>query len=128
MIRSFRVLLTVWYVGCFAVLFALLMAGLYGVLSRALTSRLDESLLSQAATASALFQDEMEETQNDPAKSAKEAVTNMRLRAAKVAVLDGARVLAASGPLDAAAAALRLAAGAKESAYSIPGARAAACR
>jgi hypothetical protein len=61
MIKSFRVRLTVWYVGCFAVLFALLTAGLYGVLSRALTSRLDESLLSQAATASALFQDEMGE-------------------------------------------------------------------
>jgi heavy metal sensor kinase len=127
MIRSFRLRLTVWYVGCFAALFALLTAGLYGVLSRALTSRLDESLLSQAATASALFQDEMEETRNDPAKSAEEAVTNMRLRAGKVAVLDGARVLAASGPFDAVAAA-RLSGGAKESAYSIPGARAAVCR
>jgi heavy metal sensor kinase len=127
MIRSFRVRLTVWYVGCFAALFALLTAGLYGVLSRALTSRLDESLLSQAATASALFQDEMEETRNDPAKSATEAVTNMRLRAGKVAVLDGARVLAASGPFDAVAA-VRQAGGAKESAYPIPGARAAVCR
>src|ERR1700685_1981461 len=127
MIRSFRVRLTVWYVGCFAALFALWAAGLYGVLSRALTSRLDESLLSQAATASALFQDEMEETQNDPAKSATEAVSNMRLRAGKVAVLDGARVLAASRPFDAVAA-VRLSGGARESAYSIPGARAAACR
>ena len=76
MIRSFRMRLTIWYVGCFAALFALLTAGLYGVLSRALTSRLDESLLSQAATASALFQDEMEETRNDPAKSATEAVSS----------------------------------------------------
>jgi heavy metal sensor kinase len=127
MIKSFRVRLTVWYVGCFAVLFALLTAGLYGVLSRALTSRLDESLLSQAATASALFQDEMGETQNDPAKSAEEAVSNMRLRAGKVAVLDGARALSASGPFDAAAA-VRLSGGAKESAYAIPGARAAVYR
>jgi two-component system OmpR family sensor kinase len=139
MIRSFRVRLTVWYVGCFAALFALLTAGLYGVLSRALTSRLDESLLSQAATASALFQDEMGETQNDPVKSATEAVSNMRLRAGKAAVLDGARVLAASGPFDAAGAVRlaagarlsaggRLSAGARESAYSIPGARAAVYR
>jgi len=133
MIRSFRLRLTVWYVGCFAALFALLTAGLYGVLSRALTSRLDESLLSQAATASALFQDEMEETQNDPARSATEAVSNMRLRAGKVAVLDGARVLAASGPFDAAAAVRQMSAGARlagarESAYSIPGARAAVYR
>src|SRR5580692_4311033 len=127
MIRSFRVRLTVWYVGCFAALFALLTVGLYGVLSRALTSRLDESLLSQAATASALFQDEMEETQNDPAKSAEGAVANMRLRAGKVALLDAARVLAASGPFDAVAAA-RPAGSAKELAYSIPGARASVYR
>lgn len=124
MIRSFRLRLTVWYVGCFAVLFMLLAAGLYGVLSRALTSRLDESLLSQAATASSLFQDEMSESNNDADKSAEEAVTNMRLRAGKVALLDGARVLAASRPFDAIAAAQR-AGGAKESAYSITGARAA---
>jgi two-component system OmpR family sensor kinase len=124
MIRSFRLRLTAWYVGCFAALFMLLAAGLYGVLSRALTSRLDESLLSQAATASSLFQDEMEESKNDADKSAQEAVTNMRLRAGKVALLDGARVLAASRPFDAFAAAQR-AGGAKESAYSIPGARAA---
>ena len=127
MIRSFRLRLTVWYVGCFAALFALLTAGLYGVISTALTSRLDESLLSQAATASALFQDEMGETQNDSAKSATEAVSNMRLRAARVAVLDGVRVLALSGPFDAVGA-VRLARGAKELAYSIPGARAAVYR
>src|ERR1700685_3189778 len=124
MIRSFRLRLTAWYVGCFAVLFMLLAAGLYGVLSRALTSRLDESLLSQAATASSLFQDEMEESKNDADKSAEEAVTNMRLGAGKVALLDGARMLAASRPFDAFAAAQR-AGRAKETAYSIPGARAA---
>src|SRR5580658_2827005 len=124
MIRSFRLRLTAWYVGCFAALFMLLAAGLYGVLSRALTSRLDESLLSQAATASSLFQDEMSESNNDADKSAQEAVTNMRLRAGKVALLDGARLLAASRPFDALAAA-RLAGGANESAYPIAGARAA---
>jgi two-component system OmpR family sensor kinase len=127
MIKSFRVRLTLWYVGCFAALFTLLMAGLYGVLSRALTSRLDESLLSQSATAAALFQDEMGETQNDATKSAGEAVTNMRLGASKAAVLDGARVLAASRPFDAAAA-VRAGGGEKEAAYAIPGERAAVCR
>src|SRR5580698_6164299 len=124
MIRSFRLRLTAWYVGCFAVLFTLLAGGLYGVLSRAVTSRLDESLLSQAATASSLFQDEMAESNNDADKSAQEAVTNMRLRAGKVALLDGARALAASRPFDAFAAAQQ-ATGGNESAYSIPGARAA---
>src|ERR1700678_3695522 len=120
MIRSFRLRLTAWYVGCFAVLFMLPAAGLYGVLSRALTSRMDESLLSQAATGSSLFQDEMTESNNDADKSAQEAVTNMRLRAGKVAVLDGARLLAASRPFDASAA-VRLAPGSNESAYSDPG-------
>ena len=67
-------------------------------------------------------------TQNDPVKSAQEAVTNMRLRAGKVAVLDGGKALAASGPFDAVAASRQMSAGAKESAYSIPGARAAVDR
>ncbi len=127
MIRSFRLRLTAWYVGCFAALFMLLAAGLYGVLSRALTSRLDESLLSQTATAAALFQDEMEESKNDSAKSAAEAVSHMHLGAAKIALLDGAHVMGSSGTFDAAEVA-RLAGGADASAYSIPGARAAVYR
>ncbi len=127
MIRSFRLRLTAWYVGCFAILFTLLAAMLYGVLSRSLTGRLDESLLSQAATASALFQDEMEETKGDREKSAGEAVSDMRLRAAKAALLEGTRVLAASAPFDATGAA-RMAGAAQESAFSIPGARAASHR
>jgi heavy metal sensor kinase len=127
MIRSFRLRLTAWYVGCFAVLFTLLAAGLYGVLSRALTSRLDESLLSQTATVAALFEDEMEETQNDRAKSAAESVSNMHLRAGKIALLDGAQVMGASGPFDAAAVA-RVAGDAKESSYSVFGSRAAVYR
>src|SRR6185312_17018339 len=105
MIKSLRLRLTIWYVGCFAVLFMALAAGLYGVLSRALTSRLDETLLSQTATVAALFQDEMVEMNYDAVASATDAVSDMRLRGSKVAVLDGARVLAYSGAFEAVAAA-----------------------
>jgi two-component system OmpR family sensor kinase len=127
MIRSFRLRLTAWYVGCFAILFTLLAGGLYGVLARALTNSLDESLLSQTATAAALFQDEMEESKGDPIKSAMEVVANMRLRAAKIAILDGTGVMAASGNFDAVGAA-RNAGGGKEASYSIPGSRVATDR
>jgi heavy metal sensor kinase len=102
-VKTFRLRLTLWYLGCFAVLFSALTAGLYGVLSRAMVGRLDESLVSQAATAAALFQDEMEESHGDVAVSAHEVVSNMRLQVSKVAILAGARPLAASGPFDAAA-------------------------
>src|SRR5215469_1070599 len=100
MVKTFRLRLTLWYLGCFALLFSLLTAGLCGVLSRAMVGRLDESLVSQAATAAALFQDEMEETHGDVAASAHEAVSNMRLSVSKVAILANARLVAASAPFD----------------------------
>ena len=93
MIRSFRLRLTLWYLGCFAVLFSLLTAGLYGVLSRALIARLDEGLVSQAATAISLFQDEMEENKGDVPQSAHDVVANMRLRASKVALVEGGKFI-----------------------------------
>lgn len=104
-VKTFRMRLTLWYLGCFALLFFLLTAGLYGVLSRALIGRLDETLVSQAATAASLFQDEMDESHGDVPMSAGEAVTNMRLTLSMVALVDGAepRPLAASAPFDAAA-------------------------
>lgn len=122
MIKTFRLRLTLWYLGCFALLFSVLTAGLYGVLSRAMTGRLDESLVSQAATAAALLQDEMEETHNDVEASAHEAVTNMRLRVSKVAILQGGKVLASSGPFDTAAIARRAGAAA-ESSFEFDGTR-----
>ena len=39
MIRTFRLRLTLWYLACFALLFSVLTAALYGVLSRALIGR-----------------------------------------------------------------------------------------
>jgi two-component system OmpR family sensor kinase len=132
MIRSFRLRLTAWYVGCFAVLFTLLAAGLYGVLSRALTSRLDESLRSETATAAALFLDEMDEMKGDRLKAAAEAISNMRLGAGRIALLDVGHIdavglLGASAPFDARQAAQR-APQAMQSAYPMSGARAAAYR
>jgi heavy metal sensor kinase len=122
MIKTFRLRLTLWYLGCFALLFSALTGGLYGVLSRAMVGRLDEALLSQAATAAAFFQDEMEETHDDAIASAREAVSEMRLRMSKVAMLQGAVSLAASAPFDAPAFA-RHAGEAAESSFEFQGAR-----
>jgi len=127
MVKTFRLRLTLWYLGCFALLFSALTAGLYGVLSRAMVSRLDESLVSQAATAAALFQDEMEESHGDVAASAHEAVTNMRLQVSKVAILAGAKPVASSGPFDAAGIA-RHAGAASASSFKVANTRAAISR
>ncbi len=122
MIKSFRLRLTAWYLVSFALLFSALTAGLYGVLARTLTSRLDENLVSQAATAAALFQDEMEESKGDAKVAAPDAVSNMRLGAGKVALLDDAGALALSSPFDAKAIARARAA---EGSFGVPGMRAA---
>ncbi len=127
MIKSFRLRLTLWYLGCFAVLFSLLTAGLYGVLSRALIARLDEGLVSQAATAVSLFQDEMEENKGDVPQSAHDVVANMRLRASKVALVEGGSSLAVSAPFDSVAIA-RHAGDVQESSFSFANMRVAAHR
>ena len=106
LVKTFRWRLTLWYLGCFALLFFLLTAALYGVLSRALVGRLDEALVSQAATAASLFEDEMDESHGDVAASSHEAVVNMRLPSSEVALLDAAgHRLSASAPFDAVSAA-----------------------
>ncbi len=127
MIKSFRLRLTLWYLGCFATLFVGLTAGLYGVLSRELVARLDERLVLQAGTVASLFQDEMDETHGDRPNSAHEAVSNMRLGASKAAVVEGVSVLAASGPFDAGGLARR-AGGAAESSFEAGGLRVAVQR
>jgi heavy metal sensor kinase len=127
MIKSFRLRLTLWYLGCFALLFSLLTAALYGVLARALTARLDETLVSQAATAASLFLDEMDETKGDVPASAHEAVTGLSLPRSKAAVVQDSAVLAASAPFDAVSAA-RLASPEQESSFSAGGMRVAAHR
>src|SRR5579871_1631987 len=100
MIKNFRLRLTAWYLAFFALLSVIFGVFLYGVLSRGLEKRLDETLLSEAGTTATLFLDEMEEMKGDRPKAAAEAVSEMRLRGSIVAVFDAGVMLAASGPVD----------------------------
>src|SRR5438309_182900 len=97
--RSLRLRLTAWYLAFFSLLFVLFSFFLYGILSRDLEKRLDETLLSQAGTTANLFLDEIQEMNGDLPKAAAEAVSEMRLRGGTVAVFDGTHLLAASAPV-----------------------------
>ena len=55
MIRSFRFRLTLWYVALFSLLFVVFSVFLHSLLSKNLRTRLDQSLNSEANTASALL-------------------------------------------------------------------------
>ena len=98
--KSFRLRLTAWYLLFFSLLFVVFSAFLYGILSRYLVNRLDETLLSQASTTASLFLDEIQEMKGDVNKAAAEAVSEMRLRGSTVAVFDGSTMLAASAPVE----------------------------
>ena len=56
MVNSLRLRLTVWYLALFSLLFILFSVFLYGVLSRSLYARFDDTLRSEANTAAFLFQ------------------------------------------------------------------------
>jgi heavy metal sensor kinase len=99
MIRSFRFRLTVWYVALFSLLFVVFSIFLHGLLSKDLRTRLDQSLTSEANTASALFEDELVEEKGDVRLAATEAVAGLRLHGSRVAILSGSRLLASSGPV-----------------------------
>jgi heavy metal sensor kinase len=99
MIRSFRFRLTAWYVALFSLLFVVFSVFLYGLLSKDLRTRLDQSLTSEANTASALLEDELVEEKGDVHMAATEAVAGLRLHGSRVAILSGSRLLASSGPV-----------------------------
>ncbi|MGA2271573.1 MAG: ATP-binding protein [Bryobacteraceae bacterium] len=99
MIRSFRFQLTAWYLAFFSLLFVVFSVFLYGLLSKDLRNRLDQSLTSEASTASALFEDELVEEKGDVRLAATEAVSGLRLHGSRVAILSGSRLLAASAPV-----------------------------
>ena len=99
MIRSFRFRLTAWYVALFSLLFVVFSVFLYGLLSKDLRTRLDQSLTSEANTASALLEDELVEEKGDVHMAATEAVAGLRLHWSRVAILSGSRLLASSGPV-----------------------------
>jgi heavy metal sensor kinase len=99
MIRSFRFRLTAWYVALFSLLFVVFGIFLYGLLSKDLRTRLDQSLTSEASTASALFEDELVEEKGDVRMAATEAVAGLRLPGSRVGILEGSGLLASSGPV-----------------------------
>lgn len=99
MSRSLRLKITAWYVAFFSLLFVGFGLYLYNVLSKDLEKRVDETLLSEASTTSALFEDELVEENGDRPKAAFEAVSGMRLRGGRVAILEGNQLLAASSPV-----------------------------
>src|SRR5215471_14590558 len=92
--RSFRLRLTLLYLGLFSLLFVLYSVFVYGGLSKSLEARIDETLSSEAETATGIFLDEFAETKGDVTASANEAVALMKLRSDEVAVWEGDRVLA----------------------------------
>jgi heavy metal sensor kinase len=99
MIRSFRFRLTVWYVALFSLLFVLFGIFLHSLLSKDLRARLDQSLASEANTASALLEDELVEEKGDVHLAATEAVAGLRLHGSRVGILSGSRLLASSAPV-----------------------------
>jgi heavy metal sensor kinase len=101
MIKSFRLQLTAWYLLFFTLLFLLFSVFLYGVLSRALYQRLDETLSSGVSTAVGLFRGELAELHGDAHGAAAEAMSEMSIRGgALVAVFEGQKLLASNTPFD----------------------------
>jgi heavy metal sensor kinase len=97
MIRSFRLRLTLWYLGFFSLLTLLFGVFVYGRLAAGLERRVDETLSSQARTAATLFADELQEQHGDAARAAAEIVEN-DLRGQQLAIFTGAKLLASSPP------------------------------
>jgi len=95
--RSFRLRLTLLYLGLFSVLFALFGVFVYGGIAKSLKARIEDTLAYEAETAAGIFLDEMSETHGDVEASAKEAVTAMKLHGDEIFVFEGNRVLAGKG-------------------------------
>ena len=95
-IRSFRLRLTAWYLLLFSLLFVAFSVFLYGVLSKGLRERVDETLLSEAGTAAGMYEDELSETNGDRPASAAEAVAGSHFPGTVVAVVAEGRGLAAN--------------------------------
>jgi heavy metal sensor kinase len=100
MIKSFRLQLTVWYLLLFTVLFLSFSVFLYGVLSRALYQRLDQTLSSEVGTAVEIFRGELVELHGDIPGAAAEAMAEMGVRGVLVAVFQGNKLLASNAPFN----------------------------
>jgi heavy metal sensor kinase len=90
--------ITAWYVAFFSLLFVAFGVFLYGFLSHALLSRVDETLQSQVNTAAAMFGDEMEEEQGDLFKAAQGVTVNLKTDN-RIAILAGGQILSSTGPI-----------------------------
>jgi heavy metal sensor kinase len=99
MFKTLRAQLTAWYLAFFLGSFVIFSVLLYATLGRALERRLDQSLASQANTATALMQEELDEMHGDAPRAANDVLSEMRPRDSVVAILEGNATLAASGPL-----------------------------
>jgi heavy metal sensor kinase len=99
MSKKLRFQLAVWYLAFFSVLFVLLGLVLYGVLSRSLERRLDEALITQANTASALMREELEEMRGDAQAAASGVIGEIQPRGSIVAILQNKTMLASSAPV-----------------------------
>jgi heavy metal sensor kinase len=99
MFKTLRVRLTAWYLAFFLGSFVVFSLLLYVTLGRALERRLDQSLASQANTATALMQEELDEMRGDAPRAAKDVLSEMQPRDSVIAILEGNAMLAASGPL-----------------------------
>ena len=98
-LRSFRLRITVWFVGLFSVLFIAFGVFSYRILARDLQDRVDQSLSQAAATTSVMFLDELEESNGDPVKAAVEVVSEVHTGAGLIAIFKGPNLLASNGPL-----------------------------
>ena len=101
MIRSFRLQVTAWYVAFFSILLITFSLIVYGFLARSLEARLDETLITEARTAAALFQSEMQEMNGAFPAAAHEAVAEMRTRGVVIAIFSEGRLLEATEPAEA---------------------------
>ncbi len=100
MTNSLRFRLTAVYLGFFTLLFLLFSLGLYTVLARSLSARMDQALATEADTAVVMFLDEMRETNGDARASAAETVAGMRLHGDSIAVAEGSTMLAVTPTTD----------------------------
>jgi heavy metal sensor kinase len=97
MIRSFRLQITAWYLALFSVLFVAFGFFVYGVVGRAMRNRLDDRLISEANTATGLFEEEMRELSGDTAAAATEAASEMLLKGSSLAILRRNSLVASAG-------------------------------
>jgi len=100
MIKSFRLQLTAWYLLLFTLLFLVFSVFLYGVLSRSLYQRMDDTLSSEVTTAVGLFRGELAELHGDVHGAAGEAMSEMSIRGVLVAVFEGNTLLASNVAFD----------------------------